>query len=289
MSAVWARETCPIGLLPENDNATGRAAAAPCNEFSEPPAVESWALHPSRVEDGSKEQPWISDIRREPRQSCIVSSGAERRKSSPCVQICHTPRESDVKQETVKHSSMQECVQSTLSSAVSFVKTGRWSSRFTAAQHSVLTSIPTFDIREPTTPQNEKELKRIYPLEDPTDESVWSYLSSVAKIVGVAMCLIALWTMWFASFFTAFASVYAVCKPLLYLDTVLDLFYLIGIFLEFNISVINRERRTEVQHRGTIIDIHVRSPSFYGDILSCFISPLLINRDLSALKAVSKS
>lgn len=181
---------------------------------------------------------------------------------------------------------MQECLQNTLNRAFSYVQAGsRRSHRSTAARGSVIASIPTFDIREPMTPETARELRRIYQLEEPVDDSVWSYLSWLAKVVGIALFLVALWTLWFAPFVVAFAHVYPFCQSLLYLDVVLDLLYLVGVGLEFNISIIDRERRTEIQHRGTIIEIHLRSPTFYFDVISCLISPFLLNGNLSRLQS----
>ncbi|OEH78924.1 hypothetical protein cyc_04332 [Cyclospora cayetanensis] len=242
--------------------------------------LEPWGPHPSRVGQGSQEHAWVSEVRREPRRSCIVSTGADRSLGSQHVRVStlNERRESKIRPGSTR---LPDRLQSTLNHAISYAKAGgRKSRRSTPARSSVMASIPTFDIREPTTPATAKELRRIYQLEEPVDENVWSYLSWIAKLVGIFLCIISLWTLWFAPFLAAFANVYPVCQHLLYLDVALDLLYIAGVALEFNISVIDLERRTEIQHRGTIIEIHLNSPTFYGDLISCMISPLLLNGSL---------
>ncbi|KAL8453481.1 hypothetical protein Emag_001854 [Eimeria magna] len=238
-----------------------------------------WEAHPSRVEHEEVEehQGWVSEMRREPRRSCIVSTASDRKDGSPRVHI-GTFKGGDGSRKSLR-SDTQDYLQNTWSRAFSFVR----SRRSTTARSSVIASVPTFDIRESMNPEIAKEMMRIYQLEEPVDKSVWSYLTWKATVVEIGMCAIALWTMWFASFFAAFAHVYPICPSLLYLDTVLDLLYLTGLGLEFNISVVDKERRTEIQHRGAIIEIHLRSPCFYLDILSCFISPLLISNKLTPI------
>ena len=236
----------------------------------------TWGSHPSRVGDGGEQQGWVSETKREPRRSCIISPGSPRKAGSQHVQIDYFGEDTRSRSGVSWCSSMPECIQNTMNRAMSHVKVGRRRSRrSTAPRDSVLASIPTFDIRERMTPATAREMRRIYQLEQPVDEGVWSYLSWVAKIEGVTMCFITLWTIWFSSFFVAFCRAYPFSRPLLYLDVVLDLIYLVGVGLELNISVIDRERRTEIQHRETIIGIYLHSVTFYSDILSCLISPLL--------------
>lgn len=239
-------------------------------------AVGVWNPHPSRVDD-SNEQEWVSEIKREPRRSCLVTTPSGRKDASPRVQIESFSGEERLNRISSPHPGVQECCQGTWNRAFSYVRSGsRRSRRSTTPRGSIMASIPTFDIREPMTPDIAKEMSRIYQLEEPVDDNVWSYLSWISMTAEITLCLIALWTMWFAPFLAAFAHIYAFCKALIYLDVVLDVFYLAAVGMEFNISVVDRERRTEIQHRGSIAEIRLHSATFYIDILTSVISPLLL-------------
>ncbi|CDJ61868.1 hypothetical protein, conserved [Eimeria maxima] len=273
MSAGWGSGFSPRDHVIPGQNVALEAAEALSNRSNN--ALDTWGSHPSRVGDGGEQPGWVSEIKREPRRSCIVSTGSPRKAGSQHVQIGFG-EDLGSKSGESRRSSIPECFQATMNRAMSHVKFARGRSRrSTFPRDSVLASIPTFDIRERMTPGTARELRRIYQLEEPVDEAVWSYLSWVARSEGVAMCVIALWTIWFSAFFVAFCRAYPFSQTLLYIDVVLDLIYLVGVGLELNISVIDRERRTEIQHRETIIDLHLRSVTFYFDILSCLISPFM--------------
>ncbi|CDI84908.1 hypothetical protein, conserved [Eimeria praecox] len=279
MSAGWGSGTLSHDHVIFGENVAGEPAEALSNHSSN--GLATWGSHPSRVRDGGEQPGWVSEIKREPRRSCIVSTGSPRRVGSQRVQIGYFGGDGSSKIGTSRGSSMPECIQNTLNRAMSHVRVGRRRSRrSTAPRDSVLASIPTFDIRERMTPETAKELRRIYQLEEPVDEGVWSYLSWIARAHGVAVCLIALWSIWFSWFFVAFCRAYSFAHTMLYLDVVLDLIYIVCVGLELNISVVDRERRMEIQHRETVVGIHLHSATFYFDILSCFISPFLFGARL---------
>ncbi|CDJ34721.1 uncharacterized protein EMH_0067010 [Eimeria mitis] len=277
MSAGWGSGTSSNDHVIYGENVAGETNEAPSNHSND--GVVAWGSHPSRVGDGGDQPGWVSEIKREPRRSCIVSTGSPRKAGSQRVQIGYFGEDASSRSGAGRGSSMPECIQNTLNRAMSHVRIGtRRSRRSTAPRDSVLASIPTFDIRERMTPATAKELRRIYQLEEPVDEGVWSYLSWIARLEGVAMCIITVWTIWFSPFFVAFCRAYSFCLTLLCVDVVLDLLYLVGVGLELNISVIDRERRTEIQHRESVIGIHLHSATFYFDILSCLISPFLFGQ-----------
>ncbi|CDJ50358.1 hypothetical protein, conserved [Eimeria brunetti] len=274
MSAGWGSGTSSRDPVIFGENVDGEAAEAPSTHSKN--GVATWGSHPSRVGDGGEHSGWVSEIKREPRRSCIVSTGSPRKVGPQHVQIGYNGEGANTKSGGPRDSSVPECLQNTVNRAMSHIRVGgRRSRRSTAPRDSVLASIPTFDIRETMTPGTARELRRIYQLEQPVDESVWSYLSWVARLEGVAMCAITLWSIWFVAFFVAFCRAYSFCGTLLYIDIALDFFYLVGVLLELNISVIDRERRTEIQHRESIISIHLHSTTFYFDLISCLISPFL--------------